>query len=282
MYYAKFTNSKGNTFNFGYKYGNLFDIDGLTGLDVSIAFSQGFNQIGETAENKTVKSRSFEITGRLLGDAAQSKKKMLSVFAPMESGRLFFEDKYYIDCIVQHSPIITIDKKDPKFELVVVAPYPYWQKVTNDSFVVGGYEPAFRFPVNYSEPHTFGIAKAGTFINAFNSGEVDVFYRLEFRSNGETLNPQIRNALTGEYLKLNTTIVAGEKYSIYQTAGGLSVEFEKNGVTEDAFALLDEDSDLMTIHAGDNLISATAEDGENLLITTITFNAAVVGVYEGM
>ena len=282
MYYAKFQNSKGETFNFGYRHGNIFDIDGLTGHDVSVALSQGFNQIGETVEGLSIKSKELEIRGFLLNDATASKEKMLAVFAPRESGRLVFEDKYYLDCVVYKSPVIGVQKRDPEFELVLTAPYPYWQTISASNYVVGDYIPAFRFPVNYAQPHTFGVKSASAFINCINSGEVEAYYKLTFSTKTTTVNPGIINVQTQEFLKLNVTVNQGERYTVFRNGGRLMVEKESGGVKEDAFTLLDEDSDLLYIHVGDNVIRASADEGEDQLITTITFNPAVVGVYEGI
>ena len=60
------------------------------------------------------------------------------------------------------------------------------------------------------------------------------------------------------------------------------MEKESAGIVEDAFNLLDEDSDLLSMHVGDNILKATAEKNDTLLVTTLIFNAAVVGVYEGI
>ena len=282
MYKAKFINSKGQTFLFGYEHQNLFDIDGLTGQDISISASQGFNQIGETVENLSVGGRLFEISGRLLGEATEQKKKMLSVFAPFESGRLIFEEKYFIECVVKYTPIITIEKKNPKFNIVLSASYPFWQKITKESYIAGSFVPSFRFPVNYSEPHRFGVPVSGALLNVYNGGEVEAYFRIDIISRGETLNPGILNVKTQEFLKLNTKVVAGEKYSIYRKKRKLVVEKETEGIVEDVFSLLDEDSDLFALHVGDNVISAFAEENESLLTVVITFNKAVVGVYEGI
>lgn len=282
MYQARFENSKGQVFFFGYNHGNIFDIEGLTGQDLNVAMSQGFNQIGETVENISVGSKLLEIKGRLLGEATQEKRNMLAVFAPFESGRLIFEDKYFIECSVKYAPIITVEKEDPKFELVLVAPYPFWKKLQVENHVVGGWKPMFSFPVNYGEPHIFGIEAAGAFINAYNSGEVDVFYRLEFYAKGEVKNPEVINVKTQEYIKLNTTLYNGDKVFIYRKNSRLIVEKEIAGITEDAFSTLDEDSNLLEMHVGDNILKATAEKNDNLLVTTITFNIAAVGVYEGI
>ena len=282
MYYAKFINSKGDTFDFGYRYGNIFDIDGLTGHDMNIAFSQGFNQIGETVENVSIGSHIFEIKGRLLGEATAQKKKMLSVFTPFESGKLVFEDKYFLDCVVYKTPIIAVGEKNPKFEMVLCAPYPFWQKMTADNLIIGSYEPAFSFPVNYGEQHIFGIKNPSAFANVYNDGQIDTYYRLEFRTQTTTVNPSIINVNTQEFLKLNTTINQGEKIVVYRNGGRLLVEKESNGIITDVFSLLDEDSNLLFMHVGDNIIRASADEGEDQLITTIMFNSVVVGVYEGI
>lgn len=282
MYYAKFVNSKGDTFDFGYRHGNIFDIDGLTGHDMSIAFSQGFNQIGETVEGISLGSHIFEIKGRILGDATEQKKKMLSVFAPFESGRLIFEGKYYLDCVVYKTPIITVQKNDPRFEMVLSAPYPFWQKTETDSFVSGRYVPAFSFPINFEKPHVFGTRDSSAFFNAYNDGQIDTYYRLEFQSKTTTVNPGIINVNTQEFLKLNATINQGEKFSVYRTGGRLVVEKESGGIITDCFSLLDEDSNLLFMRVGDNIIKDFADEGEDQLITTIKFNSAVVGVYEGI
>lgn len=282
MYYAKFINSKGDIFDFGYRYGNIFDIDGLTGHDMNIAFSQGFNQIGETVENVSVGSHIFEIKGRLLDKATAQKKKMLSVFAPFESGKLIFEDKYFLECVVYKTPIITVQKKSPEFEMVLSAPYPFWQKMTVDNLIIGSYEPAFSFPVNYEEQHIFGIKNPSAFTNVYNDGQIDTYYRLEFRTQTTTVNPSIMNVNTQEFLKLNTTIHQGEKFVVYRNSGRLLVEKESDGIITDVFSLLDEDSDLLFMHVGDNIIRASADEGEDQLITTIIFNSTVAGVYEGI
>jgi hypothetical protein len=282
MYKAKFINSKGQTFFFGYEHQNLFDIDGLTGQDISISASQGFNQIGETVENLSVGGRLFEISGRFLGEATEQKKKMLSVFAPFESGRLVFEEKYFIECVVKYTPIITIEKKNPRFNVILSASYPFWQKITQESYITGSFVPNFRFPVNYSEPHSFGVPVSGALLNVYNGGEVEAYFRIDIMSRGETLNPGILNVKTQEFLKLNAKVVAGEKYSVYRKKGKLVVEKETEGIVEDVFSLLDEDSDLFALHVGDNVISAFAEENESLLTVAITFNNAVVGVYEGI
>ena len=45
-----------------------------------------------------------------------------------------------------------------------------------------------------------------------------------------------------------------------------------------AFALLDEDSDLLELAPGDNLLKATADSGETLLQVTVQFYPMVSGI----
>ena len=280
MYNAKFVSSNGKTFNFGYESGNIFDISGLTGFNVAIATSQGFSQIGETVENQSVGSQIFNITGKLFKNVVELKNKMLSTFVPFTSGRLYFNERFFIDCFVQKTPTIQIGNKIPKFTLQLFAPYPFWQSVSKNSFVFGGYTPAFSFPVNYAQPHKFGIKSDSMFLNCYNGGTVEANYTLKIRTSTYLKNPSIINAQSQEFLALQGEINAGEELTVYKVENRLRVELLVNGVIVDVFSWLDEDSTLFSIHVGDNIIRATAEEGEENMIASISFNDTVVSVYE--
>lgn len=282
MYNARYVSESGKIFRFGYEYGSLFDIEDLTGLDVDVSYSQGFGQIGETVENQSVGSNRMKISGKLLNPAPDVKRQMLSVFAPMTGGRLYFNERYYIDCVVKKTPFITVGQKSPEFLIELTAPYPFWLSTKKSTFTLGDYTPAFSFPVNYAEPHVFGIKNPSAFANCVNNGMVPTNFKLEFRTQTTTQNPQIIHVLSQRFLKLNTEIAQGETYTVYREGNRLKVEKTANGVTTDAFSVLDEDSSLFDMEVGDNVIRAAADDGEDQLVTVITFNEATVGVYEGL
>ena len=76
-----------------------------------------------------------------------------------------------------------------------------------------------------------------------------------------------------------TTLTPGQVIEIYRTTTDkLAVKRTEDGTEENIFALLDEDSDLLELAPGDNLLKATADSGETSLQVTVRFYPMVSGI----
>lgn len=104
MYTARFVRDDGETLYFGYNYGSIVNIDPLSDVDVDVALSQGFQQVGKTFESATVGEITREVSGYLLGDSRVMKRKMLRILTPNSFGKLYFGDGYYCNCTVKKTP----------------------------------------------------------------------------------------------------------------------------------------------------------------------------------
>lgn len=283
MYEARFLNTlTGRSFRFGYPYGTVFDISPLGGVTIDISTSQGFQQIGETVENRSVGGTPRQIKGVILGDANQAKHDMQQVFSPMATGKLFFNEKYYCDCVVKTTPSFGVKTKNAPFVIELYCGVSYWYDVNEHAYIVGGYTPAFRFPVNYATPHRFGVRNPSAFVNCYNGGVCNLPYTATFTALADVENYGIVNAVTLQELKINDTLHTGERTVVRRENGRLLVEKTVDGVTTDIFSALDEDSDLMVMAQGDNPIKATADSGAENLVVSVAFSDAFAGVYDGM
>lgn len=280
-YNARFERDDGKSFYFGYEYGAVFDISPLSELDVTVSTSQGFQQVGTTIENRSIGGVNRKISGVLLGDANDSKRRMLNIFAPFSSGKLIFNDKYYCNAVVKKTPYIATRSKDCEFTLQLYCASPYWLDMAESGYVLGGYTPAFHFPVNYATPHIFGIKNPNAFTNCKNTGDVDTLFAVEFSAESSVSNYGITNVYTLETMRFNDTLEYGERLRAYRIGGRLYVEKETESGTVDAFETLDESSNLFYIHPGDNIIKPDGDDATNLIVS-VKFNAAYPGVYNGM
>ncbi len=279
MYSAKYVPQSGRTFRFGYEYGTIFDIDPLDGITAKISTSQGFQQTGETVEAMSVSGVERQITGRIIGPANTIKRDMSTAFAPMSYGRLYFEDKYFCDCVVKSSPAFGVETRDCAFTITLFCPFPYWMDEMEENFISGGYTPTFHFPINYATPHMFGIANPTAFINCYNDGVVPVDFTAVFTARVPVSSYYgIINALTGQELRINDSLALGEKTKVYRKNGRMYVE--KNG--KDIFEKLDEDSTLFTMAPRDNPIKAITDNSPDDIIVTISFYNTYSEVYDGM
>lgn len=76
-----------------------------------------------------------------------------------------------------------------------------------------------------------------------------------------------------------TTLTPGQVIEIYRTTTDkLAVKRTEDGTEENIFSLLDEDSDLLELAPGDNLLKATADSGETSLQVTVRFYPMVSGI----
>ena len=166
-----------------------------------------------------------------------------------------------------------------RLEMMLFCPKPFWYSLTAASYTLGGFTAAFRFPVNYAQPHRFGIRQPNTFVNCRNSGALPVPFTATLRTDASVVNPCILNVITGERIRILTTLTPGQVIEIYRTTTDkLAVKRTEDGTEENIFALLDEDSDLLELAPGDNLLKATADSGETSLQVTVRFYPMVSGI----
>lgn len=281
MYNAKFVKSNGDVFSFGLEYGTIFDISPLSELNVQIGTNQGFQQIGDTIQTRSMKGVTRTIRGRIIGEANSLKRRMLTVFSPFASGKLYFDGKYYCNAVVKKTPAISVNDRDAEFSMMLYCPSPYWYAAQQSSYSIGRIIPAFHFPTAYTT-HKFGTKNPSAFINVYNPGEDTDDFELEFYATGDVTTCGVIDINTQEFIEITTELTAGEVVRMYRDSGRLRVEILSGGVATDIFGLLKYDSNLFTIRSGDNVWKMYAGAGIDSLSVEATFNVAYPGVYDGM
>ena len=276
-----YLSDNGKKYVFGPMGNTAFDMDVGTGMPVDLGTSQGFSQVGETVEHMSVSGRPINVVGAVYGSLTERKNSLRNIFAPFSSGRLVFDNKYFIRVYVQDAPSFSTKKNDGKFTMRLFAPIPYFTAVSEQSVMVGSIEPLFTFPVNYATPHTFG-AKANTrYANIPNDGDAKVPFGVYLTTTGQSSNITITNLHTFEYLKLNGVLEAGDTVNVYRDSGNvLRAEKTSDGVTTDILSWIDEGSTLFELNVGDNLIAANDDEGGASLEARFVYAPAVWGIYE--
>lgn len=279
---AIFIADNGAKFVFGESGSNAFYADIGKGVAVRIGTSQGFSQVGETVQTKSVGGRKIKLIGAVYGNVEQKRTEMRRVFSPFAFGDLILDNKYSIRCYVQETPSFVGDKLDGRFTMTLYAPYPFFSTVGESTYLIGSIFPAFSFPVNYSEPHIFGEKSDAKYSNIRNDGDVPVPYRLNISTNRVSTNVTVTDIQTLKFLKLNGSIEAGQTINIYRDKSGVLIaELESaDGTREDIISWIDDDSQLFEIGVGDNLILANDDEGGESLTARFTFSPAVSAYYE--
>lgn len=281
MFETVFENDNGKVFTFGPKGSNYYGMNIGEAVDITLGTSQGFAQIGETVETQSAGGRVIDVTGKFYGNIVERKNALRNVCTPFATGRLVFQKTHYIRVYVKSPPSFSAVKNNGLFKMQFYAPFPYFSAFGENHTLIGGIVPGFRFPVNYSKPHRFGTRTSERYTNIINSGDIRVPFRLIFRSEGVSTNPMVTNMTTFAFLKLNGTLNAGEYVTIYRDNNNvLRAELTQGSTVTDVIDWVDDDSSLFELESGDNLISASDDQGGVSLVVSFSFNPAEAVLYE--
>lgn len=281
MFEAVFENDNGKVFTFGPNGSNWFGMNIGEAVDITLGTSQGFSQIGETVETTSAGGRAIDVTGKLFGNIVERKNALRNVCAPFSTGRLVFNGTHYIRVYVKSPPSFSAVKNNGLFKMQFYAPFPYFSTFGESHNLIGGIEPNFRLPVNYSKPHRFGTRSSDRYTNIINPGDIRVPFKLVLRSEGTCTNPTVTNLTTFAFLKINGTINSGEYITVYRdNSNVLRAELTQGNVVTDVIDWLDDESSLFELESGDNLISSTDAQGGVSLVVSFSFNPAQAVLYE--
>lgn len=268
----------GVTLHMGWDYRIPYNLDPLNGVDVDLQLAQGVGQIGTTVERQIVPGVYRTLTGCIWG-GDKDAELLLRSLPYHTTGILYFADKCFTRFVISKTPYLSQIEPFPRFSLMLYCPKPYWYSLTEQSYLLGGFLPAFRFPVRY-DTHRYSTPLQGSFANVHNPGALPVPFTCTLSCSVAAEDPCIVNALTGEHIRFTgLTMEAGDKVEIYRTTTDkVAVTLTHSGTTSNIFALLDDDSDLTELAAGDNLLKLSAESGEDSLQASIRFYPMEVGV----
>ena len=272
----RYVNSEGGEIVF--EYGRGFLINKPVGIDTigcKLNEAQGIDQTGTTVQSVNVQSRPVTISGILVGEfQSENKDKLLSVVRPDLDARLYAND-FYLDVRPTATPTIGANPSFAAFQFSVTAAYPYWQKDEPTTAVLSGVEYGFKFPWNQSRAYRFGTIVRSQFISVRNAGQVPVPYTLTFTALNEVVKPQLLDVATGKFIRVNKTLVAGERVVIEITHDRTYVTSSVDGECRGALELT---SNLYRLTVGDNVLKPTAYSGISNLQVSIDFAQEIVGI----
>lgn len=272
----RYVNAIGDEIVFDYAGGFLINKpSGIDTLSINLSQAQGINQTGATIQSTNIQPRPVNITGFMVGDMqTRNKDKLLSVIRPDIGGKLYADD-YYLNVYPTATPTIEAKNKLAKFQLSLLAAYPYWCKDDSASATLSGIQKLFKFPWNISKPYRFGQLMETQFMNVPNRGQVPVPFTATFSASGDVSNPKITNATTLKFIQINKSMVSGEKLVIEITHDRTYVTSSIDGDCRGALSL---SSNLFRLDVGDNVLKPEASSGLENLQVSIDFATEIVGI----
>ena len=277
--HLKIVTDAGAVLHLGWDYDMPYFLDPLNGVDIDLQTAQGINQTGTTVERQSVSgvSRTLDVT--FWGSNKLANANFFTRCLPyFTKGTLYFGDRYFARFVLQKTPYFASYTPDPRCSLMLYTPKPYWYDLTAVSSVLGGFRPAFSFPVCY-DSHQYGIRQDGTMAVLRNDGSLPVPFTATLRCDMPVTHPKVVDLQTGAFIGFDLTLQPDETLEIYRsTSDRLACTLTRAGVTENIFAKLDEDSTLTELQPGDNMLSMQAENGSGYLQASVSFYPMEAGI----
>lgn len=291
-----YTNARGESIVFSRTsmyHVNFRDVTGLYDVDNEIYSVGSMGQDGDTLVGTRVDVRDIEIVGHLRTTDKirkhELRRKMDRVLDPHHTATLTYEfngTKRVIDCLPDRAPAFK-QRKNNVFEEFVVrltCLNPYWRDATQTRTDVAAWVGLFEFPAEtggleiVADEWKIGERTISVVANIINSGDVDTGIRISFRATGTVSTPELTDMETGEYIRINTTMDAGDEIVITTGYGEKKVKLIRDGVETNIFRLLDVGSTYLQAKAGDNLYRYDAAEGVDALDVVIWHNNLYLGV----
>ena len=272
----RYVNSNGDSVVFDYDGGFLINKPtGIDTLTVNLSQAKGINQTGATIQSTNIQPRPVTITGYFVGDMQPEKKeKLISVIRPDLGGKLYADD-FYLNVWPTATPTIEARTHGARFQLSLLAAYPYWCKDDSAETVLSGIQKLFKFPWNLSRNYQFGKFMETKFMNVYNGGQVPVPYTATFTAKGEVVNPRITNATNGKFILIKKTLVSGERLIVQITHDRTYVTSNMDGDCRGALSL---SSNMFELGVGDNVLKPEADSGLTNMQVNIDFAIEIVGI----
>lgn len=291
---VKVTNSKGDEFRFDRLNRMTTGLD-LSGLQASVNRS-GTNAPGSRYQNTKIEEREFDIAFNMMRNVydetmmdakrGTAYKVFNPTYNPMRVDFKMSDGKsYYLTAELLSTPIMPTDKKSnnaawQKVLVQFVATDPFIYHSNSVKVVIALWVANFEFPLEIPVGGLeMGYRSKSLIANVFNEGQQSTGMVIRFTARGSVVNPSLINVNTYESIKLNFTMLSGDKVEINTYRGRRSIILTRDNVETTIFNTLDFDtSKFLQLAVGDNLFRYDAEAGIDNLEAYMIFTPRLVGV----
>lgn len=256
---------------------------------ININTSKGMQQDGVSYLNNNLDSKditiTFTITTENIEELNLLRNKLYNVCSPkLDLGELIYKDDFKemkIKFICNALPVLEQEtgQSYQKCTLNLLCPSPFWEDLEEIKKEIALWLNDLEFPLEVlKEGNIFGHREPNLIVNVINSGDITTGMTIKFRANGTVKNPTLTNINTQKFIKINSTMVAGQEIIVNTNYNNKRVELIENGTISNSFNLIDWESDFLQLEVGDNLFRYNAESGLDNLNVDIYYNNKFWGV----
>lgn len=262
---------------------HITKFEGFESSDIQI--KKNDNAVGNGSLVSSVRIDSRTITVEATYDERSGMKKaemeqfLIGFFNPLETSRVTINKNGYIrylDFIVSSFTTgFENAHKKLKFQVVGDAADPFMKDSEEFAEDVASKTPMIIAPFYFTSSGI--VASVRNFRSVFelvNSGHVETGIDLVIKASGEVVNPVFTNLDTGEYLKVNKTLVSGDTLEI--STKRLNSFIRLNGTNISRYK--DRGSKYFQLQPGNNTVTFSADSGYTLMSVFPKYRSEYYGI----
>lgn len=261
----------------------LTKLDGAGRIRQTINTFRAPEQDGAFYISSALDMRNITIEGQIIAEdmdaSFEQRRHLLRIFTPKQRGTLMYRDRQ-ISCIVEEAGFSQGNiARAPAFFISLLCPSPFFEALETIREELASWMGNFSFPLEITPPGIeLGIRQPSQIITIHNIGDVPCGCEIVFRATGTLTAPELLNVDTGEFVRINATMTAGEEYHIYTHFAGKRVTRILGTAVSNAFSLLDVGSTFLQLEAGKNVLRYNSADNMDLLEASIFYRPQYLGV----
>ena len=254
-------------------------VEGLTPVAANINTSTAGINDGVVYNSARLGYRNIVLTIRITQDAEKNRIKLYNYFQTKQFCTLYFSNDTRDVCISGYVETFECDLfvLGQTAQISIICPNPYFKSTTETVNSGSAVTAAFEFPTEFNGVE-FSTETANTTVTIPNNGDISAGMDISINFTGNVSTPVIRNALTGEYFRLNRDFVAGDKVTINTRNGEKSVILTHFGVDFNIINSLDAAASWLQLRRGNNMLYFGANSGTENMQITFTHTDLFVGV----
>ena len=276
-----FTNASGDSLTFpaGFPGTSAFILQNATGVldaDADLFTTGGALSDGVVWQGSRIKERNIVLTLRDKpnGDHATNRARLFSVFRFKEEGIVTVSNENGVArsiAAVVENVKPELKNRSHSYQISLICPNPYWSDESTQEVDVLSWVPGWEFPVTVfddsglfeipadtaeEDVFEFGGRTESIISDLVNGGDVDCGIVVVFSALGNVSNPGILNPDTGEILRVNIDMAAGDTLEVDTRYGHRTAVLDTGGTRSNVFRLIDPDSVFIQLKPGVNHIKA--------------------------
>ena len=217
-------------------------------IGASHATAKGTGQIGDRVSSSTLDTRPVEIIGFIKAKSAEEmerkKAALYQMCDPRESFTVYPSPERALECRADETVKFTASRltnnaRVAQFVIDATSHDPLFRDAVEKARKIVEWEPNFIWPLEIYHGFTFADRTAGLIATLENGGDVATGLMIRFTAAATIPNPVLTNPDTGEFIRLNRTMEAGEVVVVNTNYGQESVYSYQGDAVEDVINDLD-------------------------------------------